>query len=137
MEGVCPIRQGLRVIANRQADQEEKYQEYMDIAAENAVPIHKARFGEIIEIGGGVRLEILNPPGPQSQAPSPGYDNDLSVALRLVYGDFSILLTGDAGEAAEREMLASDRPLSAVVYKAGHHGARSSSSASFLRAVRP
>jgi competence protein ComEC len=55
----------------------------------------------------------------------------------LVYGNFSLLLTGDAGQAAEREMLASGRPLSAVVYKAGHHGARSSSGESFLRAIRP
>jgi len=109
----------------------------MEIADENTVPIHRAKAGEIIELGDGVRLEILNPSNPQPLAPSPGHDNDLSVALRLVYGDFSLLLTGDAGAAAEREMLASGRPLSAVVYKAGHHGAKSSSSELFLNAVNP
>jgi competence protein ComEC len=125
------------LITNGQAAQEESYQALLDVATENAVPIHQATAGEIIDIGDGVRLEILNPSSPQALTPSPGHDNDLSVALRLVYGDFSLLLTGDAGAAAEREMLASGRPLSAVVYKAGHHGARSSSSASFLRAVLP
>lgn len=34
-------------------------------------------------------------------------------------------------------MLAIGRPLSAVVYRAGHHGANNSSSAAFLEAVRP
>ncbi|MGB3715934.1 MAG: ComEC/Rec2 family competence protein, partial [Candidatus Promineifilaceae bacterium] len=126
-----------QLITNGQAAQEESYQALMDIATENAVPIHQARAGEIIELGDGLRLEILNPPSPQSQAPSLGHDNDQSVALRLVYGDFSLMLTGDAGDAAERDMLASSRPLSAVVYKAGHHGAKSSSGEPFLRAINP
>jgi competence protein ComEC len=57
--------------------------------------------------------------------------------LRLVYGDFSLLLTGDAGMAAEEQMLRNRSDLSAVVYKAGHHGAKTSSSSDFLEAVRP
>jgi len=46
-------------------------------------------------------------------------------------------MTGDVGEAVEQEMIASGRPLSAVVYKAGHHGAKSSSCKPFLEAVNP
>jgi competence protein ComEC len=109
----------------------------MSITTENDVPIHQARAGEIIIIDDEVRLEILNPTDPQSPIPDPQHDNDLSVALRLVYGDFSLLLTGDASEAAEREMLASGNPLTAMVNRAGHHGAKSSSGESFLRAVNP
>ncbi|MGB3716156.1 MAG: MBL fold metallo-hydrolase [Candidatus Promineifilaceae bacterium] len=126
-----------QMLTNGQEAQEESYQVLMDIAIENAVPIHQAQAGEIIELGDGLRLEILNPPSPQPRIPNPQHDNDQSIALRLVYGDFSLMLTGDAGEAAEREMLASGRPLSAVVYKAGHHGAKSSSCEPFLRAVNP
>ena len=47
-----------------------------------------------------------------------------------------MLLTGNACEAAESDMLAVSRPLSPVVYKAGHHGSKSSSSVAFLEAVR-
>ncbi len=48
-----------------------------------------------------------------------------------------MLLTGDAGAAVEREMLASGYTLTAMVYKAGHHGAKSSNSEMFLRTVQP
>ncbi|MGB3716308.1 MAG: hypothetical protein WA996_17945, partial [Candidatus Promineifilaceae bacterium] len=84
-----------------------------------------------------LRLEILNPSSPQPPIPSPSHDNDQSIALRLVYGEFSLLLTGDADQAVESDTLASSRPLSAVVYKAWHHGAKSSSGESFLWAVQP
>jgi beta-lactamase superfamily II metal-dependent hydrolase len=56
--------------------------------------------------------------------------------MRLVYEGFSLLLTGDTSVETEREMMAVGRSLSAVVYKAGHHGARSSSSKPFLDAVQ-
>jgi competence protein ComEC len=46
-------------------------------------------------------------------------------------------MTGDAGGAAEETMIHSGRELASVVYKAGHHGAKTSSSLEFLAAVRP
>ncbi|MFQ5419804.1 MAG: ComEC/Rec2 family competence protein, partial [Anaerolineae bacterium] len=102
-------------------------------AQESGVPIHRAQAGETIRIDDGVRLEILNP-GPERDETN---RNENSVSFRLVYGDFTLLLTGDAEQAAEGTMLASGRPLSALVFKAGHHGSDSSSSAPFLTAVHP
>jgi competence protein ComEC len=57
--------------------------------------------------------------------------------LYLVYGEFSLMLTGDVGEAVDQEMTASGRSLSAVVCKSGHHWAKSSSCKPFLEAVNP
>jgi competence protein ComEC len=125
-----------RLITNGQEAEEESYQALLAAASENEVPIHPAVAGEIISIGDGVQLEILHS-SDQPPSTSDRSDNDSSVATRLLYGDFSMLLTGDAAEAAEREMLSSGRPLASLVYKAGHHGARDSSSAAFLEAVRP
>ncbi|GAH44942.1 unnamed protein product, partial [marine sediment metagenome] len=99
-------------------------------------PLHVAQAGEVIVIDDGVRFEILNPSN-QSPATSDQSDNEGSVAMRLEYGNFSLLLTGDAGAETEIKMLAGGRPLSAVVYKAGHHGAGSSSSKLFLDTVKP
>ena len=50
---------------------------------------------------------------------------------------FHMLLTGDAGEPAERRMLDSGVNLGADVLKVGHHGSSYSSSAAFLQAVHP
>jgi competence protein ComEC len=89
--------------------------------------------GEVIEFGDGVRLEVVHP-GPVLVADN---RNENSVSMRLVYGDFTFLFTGDAEQAGEAEMLAAGRPLSALVFKAGHHGSNSSSSMPMLQAVQP
>lgn len=63
--------------------------------------------------------------------------NDNSVGIRLVYGENSFLLCGDAGDAVERMMLQSGLELESDVYLASHHGSDGSSSPEFLQAVNP
>ena len=92
-----------------------------------------AVLGEVIEVGDGVRLEIVHPDGDLDDE----IRNNNSVSIRLVYGEFSALLTGDAEKEAEREMLQSGLPLQSLVYKVGHHGSRTSSTQPFLDAVQP
>jgi competence protein ComEC len=108
------------------------YDELLDMAEENDVPQVAVRAGETIVIEDGVRLEVVHPGDNLSDA-----RNDNSVSLRLVYGDFSMLLSADAEEKAEREMVESGLPLQAIVYKGGHHGSRTSSTLPFLEAMQP
>lgn len=72
-------------------------------------------------------------------APVTTYDtpNDSSVALLLKNGKNTFLFTGDAEEAAEKDILSTGIDISADVYKVGHHGSRSSTSQKFFRAVDP
>lgn len=63
--------------------------------------------------------------------------NNYSVGIRLVFGDTSFLLAGDAEEEAEKDMLESGQELKADVYKASHHGSKSSNTEEFMEAVRP
>ena len=63
--------------------------------------------------------------------------NDASIALILQNGENKFLFTGDAGEDAERDILETGIDLSADVYKAGHHGSRTSTSQKFFEAVSP
>ncbi|MEW5988105.1 MAG: DNA internalization-related competence protein ComEC/Rec2 [Chloroflexota bacterium] len=133
LPGVLERYQVGQLITNGESGLEEPMATLLNEAAETHAPVHVALAGEVMEMGDGVRIEVLHP------AASFDADNrnDHSIVLRLVYGRFSLLLTGDAEEAAEAALLASGRPLTAVVLKAGHHGSNSSSGAPFLAAVRP
>lgn len=73
--------------------------------------------------------------GPLSDSYS-GYNN-YSVVTKVECGDMRFMLTGDAETQSEREMVNSGADLSADVLKCGHHGSSTSSSAVFLKAVRP
>jgi competence protein ComEC len=64
--------------------------------------------------------------------------NQISVVVRLRFGDFVALLTGDAGAEVEHLLVARHPDaLRAQVLKAGHHGSSTSTSAAFLAAVEP
>jgi len=92
--------------------------------------------GDRLRAAPSVRIEMLNP----DPTPRPTDDpNERSIVLLAEYGEMTFLLTGDAGRAAEREMLRSFGPdyLEAEVLKVGHHGGRGSSSPEFLAAVQP
>lgn len=80
---------------------------------------------------GTARITILAPNGEY------GNPNDASIALMIQNGENKFLFTGDAGEDAEQDILANGIDLSADVYKAGHHGSRTSTSQEFFKAVKP
>lgn len=63
--------------------------------------------------------------------------NNASVVLRIQYGNISFLFTGDAEQEAEDEILQRYRNIHSTVLKVGHHGSHTSSSQSFIRAVKP
>jgi beta-lactamase superfamily II metal-dependent hydrolase len=87
-------------------------------------------------------LQIINQPTLQVTLLAPcgrDYDdlNQWSAVTRITYGKISFLLTGDAGNQSEQEMMASGTNLKADVLKVGHHGSRYSTSSAFLTAVSP
>ena len=64
--------------------------------------------------------------------------NDASIALRLTYGDFRMVTTGDAERVSEARMVGRHRDrLAADVLRLGHHGSSTSTTAEFLDAVDP
>lgn len=111
----------------------EYYDQVLQAAETAESAIHPALAGEVIVIEDGVRLEVLHP----GALLTPQNRNNNSVTLRLVYGDFTLLLTGDAEAEAEQTMLENGRSLQAIALKAGHHGSSSSSTLPFLQAVQP
>jgi competence protein ComEC len=91
------------------------------------------RAGDATTIG-PLRFEILHP----GRGDSLRDLNDSSIALRITYGTFRMVTTGDAERAAEARMLARGRDLLAAdVLRLGHHGSATSTTAEFLAAVSP
>lgn len=66
-----------------------------------------------------------------------GQANDYSIGLILTHGDKKFLLTGDAEEDSEADMLKNGISLKADVYKAAHHGSKTASTEEFLEEVSP
>jgi beta-lactamase superfamily II metal-dependent hydrolase len=66
-------------------------------------------------------------------------ENNNSIGLRVKYGSFSVLLTGDS-EAPERQWWLRDYPelvRGCTILKLAHHGSRNGTDARWLQAVRP
>ncbi len=65
--------------------------------------------------------------------------NEMSVVIKAVYGETSILLTGDAEHRSEEAMVEkyTNGELECDILKAGHHGSSTSSTEEFINAVSP
>lgn len=63
--------------------------------------------------------------------------NNSSVAMKIIYNQTKILLSGDLELEAEAALVASGLDLRADILKAGHHGSRTASSLIFLRKIKP
>ena len=82
----------------------------------------------------GAQVEILSPPEDYAQTKS---GNNDSLALRIVFGSTSFLLTGDMESPMEYRLLADGRLTHSDVLKVGHHGSKTSTTGPFLDAVSP
>lgn len=108
------------------------FEKTLNAIVESKCELLPAKPGTVLLDTGDVRLEVAAPN-------SDGYDslNDYSVVTRLSYGSRSFLLTGDAQEISEKEMLDAGAALKSDVLKVGHHGSTTSTSEAFLKAVSP
>ena len=80
---------------------------------------------------GSAEVTVLGPIEPADQP------NNMSIVLRIVYGQTSFLFTGDMEREEERSLLDSGCELHSTVLKVAHHGSNSSTSYPFLREAAP
>lgn len=92
-----------------------------------------AERGQVFDIG-GARIEVLFPDRDMRGVET----NTGSIALRIVHGETSFLLTGDAPAGIEEYLVRlHGGSLNADVLKVGHHGSNTSSSLLFLGYAAP
>ena len=104
--------------------------------AQAKIKVQLEQAGGWIDLGDGVALWAIWPPAGQFPD-SADMDNQNSLVLKLVYGDFSVLLTGDAGLPAEAVWVQEGAPLQATVLKVGHHGSATGTGPDLVAAVNP
>lgn len=106
------------------------------LSREPGVVAYVARAGMRIHLGEGAYADVLYPNKDVSKLQA---TNDASIALHVVYGDTSFLVTGDMPATIEEELVRTlpQSDLTSDVLKAGHHGSKYSTSATFLEAVAP
>ncbi|TVR40049.1 MAG: MBL fold metallo-hydrolase [Bacteroidia bacterium] len=108
------------------------YRDYRTTIDSREITFTAGRSGMEWQLSEGAVMQIVHP-----AAPSTRHINDASVVARIVFGDIAVLLTGDAEERAEREMLARSEPLRSQILKVGHHGSITSTTLDFLEQVKP
>lgn len=112
------------------------YKFFEDEIASHGIPKTIVRRGMTIVLDRehGVYIEILFPDTDVSSWST----NDGSIVARLVYGQTSVLLTGDSPQKIESYLIEKDGAnLRSTVLKIGHHGSRTSSSDEYVSVIRP
>lgn len=114
------------------AGPDDNYTKLWDLAQQCGVRTGKIGAGDRIS-GKECTLECLYPvEGSYSED-----KNNSSTVLRLTYGEFSMLFSGDLGWEGERELLRTGVLKNADVWKVSHHGSKYSGCEEFLKALDP
>ena len=114
------------------------FSQYRNLMADQKVPHVSAQAGSTMVLSPSISIHVLHPSAPFLRD-TESDDNENSVVMKLTYGRFSMLLTGDMGQAGEARLLErmGADALRSTILKVGHHGSRSASGPAFLDAVRP
>lgn len=106
------------------------YEKFLVAVSENAENVIAAKPDETFSYA-EMKMEIF--------APLRDYDdlNDMSAVTRISYGDTSVMFTGDATATVEKDLLKKNIDYSATILNVGHHGSKTSTSKSWLKAVDP
>jgi beta-lactamase superfamily II metal-dependent hydrolase len=99
---------------------------------------HYPKPGDILNWDSKVTVKVFNACWQTVQMHDNDEANNCSLVIRLYYNGNGVLLTGDANQDTEAEMLSHFKSgLQSNILKVGHHGSRTSTSDAFLARVRP
>ncbi|MTD30139.1 S-layer homology domain-containing protein [Planomicrobium sp. YIM 101495] len=119
-----------KFIDSGKAHTTDTYLELLQLIDAKNIPFEVPKAGQNLAFDNVMDVQVLN------AAPNASDNNDASLVLRAKYGKVSFLLTGDAGTSIENAMT-TKYEVKSTYLKAGHHGSNTSSSATFINAVRP
>lgn len=112
-----------------------QYRRLLTLIAKKNVPVLIADPAKDIVFEDGLILDVVWPHN--AFAAQPKKMNDVSVVVRALHKEESILLTGDIEKRAEEGILQTGVDVRSNVLKIAHHGSNTSTSTGFLLAVNP
>ena len=88
----------------------------------------------VFELGDGISMTILDSYYYYNESDT---ENDYSVCCLITHGDRNFLFTGDLEEDGEERLVEMNDLPEVDLYKAGHHGSKTSSSQALLQVIKP
>jgi competence protein ComEC len=126
------------VVSTGQLHTTQIYQEFLEEVRNardrSGTQVIRGVAGADIPFDPAVSVEVV---GPSMEAIEGEDKNNASIVLRISYGEFNVLLTGDAELEEEGWMLDQGYDLEAEVLKVSHHGSNTASGKDLLDAVNP
>ncbi len=116
------------------------YSTFLNELKSRNIPIFYPDSSQDLQISQNLYLDFLYPFEGQSligQEVKNRNNTSISLIIRDKTGKPLALLTGDAEEEQESDLLLSGQDFISPVFKLGHHGSKTASSAIFLRAINP
>ncbi len=139
--GILTILEELKVetvIIPKQEENTENYQKFLELIKEKRIKVNIIKKGDRVNIEKNVYFDIL---WPEKEQIKENVINNNAIVMKMHYGNFSILFTGDIEEKAEEKILkvyeGKERLLNANILKVAHHGSKTSTTEKFLKWVNP
>ena len=139
--GIISIAKELKIeniIIQKQGKESENYKEFLEIVRDKKIRVTIVKLGDEIKIEKDIQLKVL---WPKEEQIKDNILNNNSLVIKLIYNKFSLLLTGDIEEIAEKEILKyykeKEEILKANILKVAHHGSKTSTTEEFLNNVDP
>lgn len=101
------------------------------------IPHSILRAGDTIDLGNGAIFEVYAPwDTMMTDHSGKQHVNNNSIVGKLIFGTFSMMMTGDAEKEEEAKIVNNNRgKLDSTILKVGHHGSKTASSEVFLDTV--
>lgn len=124
-----------KIIENYVPYETSEYSEWNQAKLQSQVI--EAENGQIVDLGDGVKLNIIYPLESGSIEGKVKNPHDFMIVSRLDYGEESVLFTGDMEDKIEKKLVGLGVPIESQFLKVGHHGSKTSTTEEFLKAVKP
>ena len=141
-QGLLYVLENLKVRSVLIGEQYEEYQNYQklkEVAKRKAIKIYTLKKGDSLKLTENLQIEVLWPK--KEEMISENSINNNSLVLKITFGNFSILFTGDIEKVAEEKILkeyeGKQKLLQSTILKVAHHGSKTSSIKEFIKKVNP